>query len=106
MQSANGAEGSGPARLKAEFNALKRERYPWVLEVTKNAVEDGFRRLGAAFKNYFDSQNGHRKGPPVRFPRFKSKKKAKQSFTLDYERFQVEGHWLHVSKLDRPVNMT
>jgi len=105
LQPATGAEGFGPARLKAEFNALKREQFPWVLEVTKNAVEDGFRRLGSALKNYFDSQNGNRKGSSVRFPRFKSKKKARQSFTLDYERFQVEGHWLHISKLDRPVNL-
>jgi len=105
LQLAHGAEGCGPARLKAEFNALKREQYPWVMEVTKNAVEDGFRRLGAALKNYFESKKGQRKGPPVRFPRFKSKKKARQSFTLDYERFQVEGHWLTISKLDRPVNL-
>lgn len=35
---------------------------------------------------------------------FKSKK-GKQSVTLDYERFKIDGHWLHISKLDTPINM-
>ncbi|MCL0070567.1 hypothetical protein M1N44_02170 [Dehalococcoidia bacterium] len=38
--------------IKAEFNALKRDQFPWAMNVTKNAVEDGFRRLGNALDNY------------------------------------------------------
>ena len=95
----------GPMAIKKDFNALKREEFPWVMEVTKNASEDGFRRLNAALANYFDSKSGKRKGEKVHFPGFKSKKKAKRSFTLDYQRFSVDGHWLHISKLDDPINM-
>jgi putative transposase len=47
-QKTNGVVEYGPAKLKAEFNAIKREQFPWTLDVTKNAVEDGFRRLGVA----------------------------------------------------------
>jgi putative transposase len=72
-QKANGVAEYGPAALKAEFNAIKREQFPWALGVTKNAVEDGFRRLGAALKNYFDSKSGKRKGEKVGFPKRKKK---------------------------------
>ena len=95
----------GPMALKKQFNAIKREQFPWVLDVTKNAVEDGFRRLGQALNNYFTSKNGARKGKRVGFPNFKSKKAKHQSFTLDYERFKVEGHNFHISKLATPINL-
>ncbi|MCL0064039.1 transposase [Dehalococcoidia bacterium] len=52
-QKANGVAQYGPAMLKAEFNALKRDQFPWTMNITKNAVEDGFRRLGNALDNYF-----------------------------------------------------
>jgi putative transposase len=98
-------ENYGPMAIKKEFNTIKRELFPWTLEVTKNATEDGFRRLSNALSNYFNSKNGQRKGEKVGFPKFKSKKKSKQSFTLDYERFVVDGHWLRIQKLSTPVNM-
>lgn len=101
---AQGVEKCGPMALKKEFNAIKREQFPWTLDVTKNAVEDGFRRLSAAMKNYYDSKGGERNGEKMGFPSFKSKR-GKQSFTLDYERFKVDGHWLYIQKLDTPVNM-
>lgn len=95
----------GPMAIKKDFNALKRDEFPWVMDVTKNAAEDGFRRLNASLSNYFNSQSGKRKGERVHFPKFKSKKRAKMSFTLDYERFGINGHWFHISKLDDPINM-
>jgi putative transposase len=101
---AQGVEKYGAMALKKEFNAIKREQFPWTLEVTKNAVEDGFRRLSAAMHNYYDSKGGKRKGEAVDFPNFKSKR-GQQSVTLDYERFKVDGHWLSIQKLPTPINM-
>jgi putative transposase len=75
------------------------------LEVTKNAAEDGFRRLGQALTNYFDSKHGKRKGEKVGFPKFKSNKRSQSSFVLDYERFSIDGHWLKIQKLSTPLNM-
>ena len=95
----------GPMAIKKEFNAIKRDEFPWALDVTKNAAEDGFRRLNTALTNYFSWKNGKRKGERVGFPKFKSKKRAKMSFTLDYERFRTDGHWLHISKMAEPINM-
>ncbi|MCL0089521.1 transposase [Dehalococcoidia bacterium] len=105
-QKANGVGRYGPAMIKAEFNALKRDQFPWTTNVTKNAVEDGFRRLGNALDNYFKSKDGKRAGERIGFPKFKSKKRSKQSFTLDYERFKVDGHQLFIQKLSSPVNMS
>src|SRR5262245_46789071 len=42
--------------LKKRFNAMKRETFPWVYEVTKCAVEGGFERLSAALANFRASQ--------------------------------------------------
>jgi putative transposase len=84
---------------------VKFRQFPWALDVTKNAVEDGFRRLGNSLNSYFSSKAGKRKGEKMGFPNFKSKKRAKQTFALDYERFKVDGHWLSIQKLPTPINM-
>lgn len=92
-------EQHGPMALKKEFNAIKRERFPWVYEVTKCACETAFLNLARAFKNYYDWKAGKRNGERVGFPGFKSKKRARLSFTLNNEQFKVDGHWLWVPKL-------
>lgn len=89
--------------LKKQFNAIRREQFPWSLEVSKCAVDTGFRNLDAAFKNFFRRcRNGDvRKG----YPNFKSKKRSKQSFRMDGTRVKVDGHWLKLERLDPPINM-
>ena len=91
--------------LKKRFNAIKRDAFPWVYEVTKCAVEGGFVRLGAALRNYQASKRGERKGKRMGFPKFKSKHKGIGSFYLANDKFHVEAHDLIVPKLGR-VNMT
>src|SRR5256885_300275 len=66
--------------LKAQFNALKSEQFPWVYEVTKCAVEGAFRNLGAALANFRASKRGQRKGKRIGFPKFKHKKRGAGSF--------------------------
>ena len=39
--------------LDKQFNALKRERFPFVTEVTKCAAQIALQQLGAAFANFF-----------------------------------------------------
>lgn len=94
----------GVMAIKKDFNAIKREQYPWVYEVAKDVAEGAFTNLAAALKNYFDSQKGKRKGARVGFPKFKSKKNKRQSFRLNNDKFKVSGHDLSVPKLGR-VNM-
>jgi putative transposase len=89
----------GALALKKDFNAIKREQYPWVYDVAKDVAEGAFTNLGEALKNYFDSQNGKRRGKKVGFPKFKSKKNKRWSFRLNNDKFDVADHALYVPKL-------
>jgi putative transposase len=101
-------EGRTPATaldLKARFNALKREQFPWVYQVTKCVVEGAFRNLGAALANFRASKRGVRKGKRMGFPNYKRKKGGAGSFYLANDKFRVEGQWIRIPKLGQ-VNMT
>lgn len=87
--------------LKKQFNAIRRQEFTWSYEVTKCAIEGAFMDVTAAFKNFFQ---GRKAGRKTGYPRFKSKKKARQSFYLANDKFIVGDHWIIVPKLGR-VNM-
>ena len=90
-------------QLKKQFNGIRRERFPWSYEVSKCAVDTGFRNLDAAFKNFFRRcRNGDAKKG---YPKFKSKKRSKPSFRMDGSRVKPNGHWIKLEKLDEPINM-
>lgn len=89
--------------LKKQFNAIRREQFPWSYAVTKCAVDSGFRNLDRAFKNFFRRcKNGNaQKG----YPKFKSRKRSKLAFRMEGTRVHPEGHWVKLEKLDTPINM-
>ncbi len=87
--------------LKKQFNAIRREQFPWSYEVTKCAIEGAFMDVAAAFKNFFA---GRKKGRKTGYPKFKSKRRSRQSFYLANDKFTVGDHWIDVPKLGR-VNM-
>ncbi len=89
--------------LKKQFNAIRREQFSWSYEVTKCAVDTGFRNLDNAFRNFFRRcKNGDSKKG---YPKFKSKKRSKLSFRMDGSRVSTDGHWLKLEKLNEPINM-
>jgi putative transposase len=47
---------------------------PWWGENSKEAYSSGLANLATALTNWSDSKNGTRRGPKVRFPRFKGKR--------------------------------
>ncbi|WP_171822773.1 RNA-guided endonuclease InsQ/TnpB family protein [Sulfobacillus thermosulfidooxidans] len=77
-----GSKPSDPA-LRKQLNAMKREQFPWMLEVTKNAPQMAIIHLGQAFKNFW---NGH-----ADYPTFK-KKGRHDRFTLSNDQFAIQGH--------------
>jgi putative transposase len=97
--------------LKAEFNRIKREQFPFVMETTKCATEQPFADLNQALANYWNDikkrKNGKRRkdGKRVGFPKFKSRKRGYGSFSLANDKFTVDGHWIRIPKLGW-VNMT
>jgi putative transposase len=100
--------------LKAEYNKIKGEQFPWCYEVTKCAPEQEFTHLGQAFANYWRMKeegtqpklkHPRKDGEEAGFPRFKSKKRDRLSFYLANDKFSVDGYTLRVPKLGN-VNMT
>jgi len=100
--------------LKAEYNRIKGEQFPWCSEVTKCAPEQEFSHLGQAFANYWRMKKEgtlpklkypRKDGEEGGFPRFKSKKRDRLSFYLANDKFSVEGQTIRIPKLGS-VNMT
>lgn len=87
--------------LKAPFNALKREQFPCVLEVTQCASQQAFADWGVAFANFFRRV---KPGDKPGYPKFRSKKRTLPSFYLANDKFSVAGHTSQVPKLGS-VNM-
>uniref|UniRef100_UPI00262614F5 RNA-guided endonuclease InsQ/TnpB family protein n=2 Tax=Acidiferrobacter sp. TaxID=1872107 RepID=UPI00262614F5 len=78
------------AALRRQLNALKRERFPWMLEVTKNAPQMAIIQLGEAFKNFWAGR--------AKFPKFR-KKGVDDRFTLTNDQFRVEGPRIRIPNL-------
>ena len=89
-------------KLKKQFNALRREQFPWTLEVTKNASDQPFLDLGKAFTAFFEGQ-AH--GKRVGRPNFKSKKHSRPSFYIAIDQFELGDDRIWIPKLGW-VNMS
>ena len=62
---------------------LREKKYPWLGEDTiAEALVSSQRHCEEAFSNFFKSSSGKRKGRKSGFPKFKSKKSHRDSFTL------------------------
>jgi len=84
-------------KLKKQFNAIRREQFPWTWDVTKNASDQPFLDLSKAFAAFFEGK--------ARYPRFKSKKGSKPSFYLANDQMELGDHRVWVPKLGW-VNMS
>ena len=78
------------AALRRQLNRIKREQYPWMLEVTKNAPQMAIMQLGRAFENFFAGR--------VRYPRFRRKGRDDR-FTLSNDQFRIESRHIRIPKL-------
>ena len=79
------------AELSARLTAVKAtpER-AWLREVSSVVLQNALRDLNAAYRNFFASLNGDRKGPKMGSPKFRSRKDHRQAirFTAN-ARFKV-----------------
>ena len=78
------------AALRRQLNAIKRERFPWMLEVTKNAPQMAIIQLGQAFQNFFAGR--------ARYPAFR-KKGVHDRFTLTNDQFDIDGSRIRIPNL-------
>ena len=62
---------------------LRETKYPWLNDNTiAEALINSARNCESAYSNFFKSLKGTRKGRKIGYPKFKSKKQHKDSFTL------------------------
>lgn len=81
--------------LRKELNSIKREQFPWMLEVTKCAPQLAIMDLGEAFNSFFKKKTRHGNHG---FPRFK-KKGIRDSFELSNDQFKTDGKRLWIPNL-------
>lgn len=78
------------AALRRQLNAIKREQFPWMLEVTKCAPQMAIIQLGQAFQNFFAGR--------ARYPQFR-KKDVHDRFTLTNDQFSIDGSRIRIPSL-------
>ncbi|MDA9271757.1 helix-turn-helix domain-containing protein [bacterium] len=76
--------------LRRQLNSVKRQQFPWMLEVTKNAPQMAIIQLGVAFKNFFA---GHASYPTFR------KRGVHDRFTLTNDQFSIDGSRIRIPNL-------
>lgn len=84
------------AELSREFNAIKGEKFPWQLDVTKCAAAGALRNFEKAKQKFFKKTS--------RFPTF-HKKGRRDAFTVENSSFKVNGKVVKLPKLGN-VRMT
>ncbi|GAA3455221.1 IS607 family element RNA-guided endonuclease TnpB [Dactylosporangium matsuzakiense] len=84
------------AGLRKAWNTAKPEVAPWWGEVSKEAFNSGLDALARGLKHWTDSRNGARAGRPVRFPRFKSRRRTTPSVRFTTGAIRVEPDRMHV----------
>jgi putative transposase len=75
--------------LRKLLNEIKAEAFPWMLEVSKNVIQQAIKNLGSAFSHFFrrleeykQEQDPRRKrnlGKKLGYPRFKKKGRSRDS---------------------------
>lgn len=72
-------------------NVLKKTTHKWLSEVGSNVVKQGVRDAVEAFRRYFQGLSGR--------PRFKTRRKSKISFYVNYERLSRRQNGFHGERL-------
>ncbi len=78
------------ASLRRQLNVIKRDQFPWMLEVTKNAPQMAIIQLGQAYQNFFTGR--------AKYPKFR-KKGVNDRFTLSNDQFDIEGSRIRIPNL-------
>jgi putative transposase len=76
----------------------KTEERAWLKDVSSVPLQQSLKQLDVAYKNYFDSLKGNRKGKKLGQPRFK-KKTNSQSATFVKSGFSIKGESVYLAKI-------
>lgn len=76
--------------LHRQLNAIKRDKFPFMLEVTKCAPQQALKHLGYAFKNFWTGR--------AKYPQFR-KKGHRDSFYISNDQFKIAGSRIKIPNL-------
>ena len=82
-------------KIKKIFNNTikKEEEYKWLYEVSGQIPVQSFTDLQNSFNNFFSKKS--------KYPKFKSKRKSKESFYVRYERMNIKDNTVNIEKVGR-----
>ncbi|MBF0390899.1 MAG: helix-turn-helix domain-containing protein, partial [Desulfamplus sp.] len=76
--------------MKKEFNAVKKDLFPWIMESPRDANSQSFADLQTAFNNFFKGKSG--------YPVFK-KKGQNDSFYIANDQFKIDCKKIRIPKI-------
>lgn len=86
-------------QLSARLTQVKKtEERQWLKDVSSVPLQQSLRNLETAYRNFFNSRNGKRKGSKMGLPRFK-KKTNSQSAEFTKAAFLVQGETVYLAKI-------
>lgn len=87
------------SKLSARLTAIKKtEERKWLADVSAVPLQQSLRNLDIAYRNFFNSRNGKRKGGKMGVPRFK-KKTNQQSAEFTKAGFSVKDSQVYLAKI-------
>ena len=89
-----GLKPNGKKIKKIFNNTIKKEdEYKWLNEVSSALISKAFNDLQKSFDNFFNGK--------ANYPRFKTKKRSKQSFYVRYDRMNIKKDTVNIEKIGR-----
>ena len=80
--------------IRKEFTQLKKEdEFKWLNEVSNTAMVESMRNLDKAFKSFFKKKS--------QYPKFKSKKKSRQSFYVRHDNLYFKDNMCNIEKIGK-----
>ena len=97
---ANGNKKPSYVNLTKQFITQAKQELLWLKEVASSPLQQSLRDLEKAYKNFFDSCKGKRKGAKVKRPKFKSRK-SRQSARFVGNNYKIGQDKIHLTKVGK-----
>lgn len=82
------------SNIRKEFTQLKKQdEFKWLNEVSSKTMVESMRNLDSAFKRFFKAKEG--------YPKFKTKRKSKQSFYVRYDNLYFLDDVCNIEKIGK-----
>jgi len=91
---------SSNGELQKKFITQAKKETLWLKEVASTPLQQSLNDLDVAYKNFFESLSGKRKGPKLKSPKFQSRK-SRQSARFMSNNFKVGQHKIELTKVGK-----